>query len=589
MNRPRLFLSAVSSELRTVRQRVAATVRTLGFDPVSQDDFPTGHGELRQWLREQIDTCAGLIQIVGEGYGAEPQEVDADYGRVSYTQFELLYARRQHKKTWLIIAGEQVQRDSPLEQLDLSAGDADHPDPAGQQAQRRKLQQDYIARLQSENHLYYLASNGSELENIVLKLRDELGELRRSAERQQRRLVATVVAILCVLILLAGGGWWAYQHLHTSVQQVAVVNTEKIRAHLRETVEETHRRELAEAQKATDWKQRQRLRDAVEAAHATRLAKIDELAASFAEIGGRGLATSVFQEMTRILTEQGVDEAIAYVASQRFAILQTVRARVAATRERNRADLQPLLRAAALHENKGQPTQARALYADILSAEPDWPDALHDYLRFLVNQGDVASVRTTQEDARRDYDEASRLALHLTALDPGNTQWQRDLSVSYEKLGDVAVAQGKLDEAARTYGDGLAIHKKLAAGDPGNTEWQRDLSVFYERLGDVAVAQGKLDEAAQAYGDGLAIAKKLAAGDPGNTEWQRGLLYSLFQISKLQAKQKHWPDAISNAEASFKIAERLSQLDRSNVAWQKDVKVSRAWLEQLRQQAAPTR
>ena len=149
MNRPRLFLSAVSSELRTVRQRIAATVRTLGFDPVSQDDFPTGHGELRQWLREQIDTCAGLIQIVGEGYGAEPPEVDADCGRVSYTQFELLYARRQRKKTWLIIAGEQVQRDTPLEQLDLSV-DADHPDPADRQAQRRKLQQGYIARLQAE-------------------------------------------------------------------------------------------------------------------------------------------------------------------------------------------------------------------------------------------------------------------------------------------------------------------------------------------------------------------------------------------------------------------------------------------------------
>ena len=184
MNRPRLFLSAVSSELRTVRQRVAATVRTLGFDPVSQDDFPTGHGELRQWLREQIDTCAGLIQIVGEGYGAEPPEVDAHCGRVSYTQFELLYARRQRKKTWLIIAGEQVQRDTPLEQLDLS-GDADQPDPADHQAQRRKLQHNYIARLKVENHLYYLANNDTMLENIVLKLRDELGELRRSAERQQ--------------------------------------------------------------------------------------------------------------------------------------------------------------------------------------------------------------------------------------------------------------------------------------------------------------------------------------------------------------------------------------------------------------------
>ena len=137
--------------------------------------------------------------------------------------------------------------------------------------------------------------------------------------------------------------------------------------------------------------------------------------------------------------------------------------------------------------------------------------------------------------------------------------------MSYSKLGDVAVAQGKLDEAARAYGDALAIGKKLAAGDPGNTEWQRDRSVSYSKLGNVAVAQGKLDAAARAYGDGLAIGKKLAAGDPGNTQWQRDRFYSLFQISRLDAEQKHWSDAIGNAEASLKIAERLSQLDRSSV------------------------
>jgi L-amino acid N-acyltransferase YncA len=46
------------------------------------------------------------------------------------------------------------------------------------------------------------------------------------------------------------------------------------------------------------------------------------LAASFAEIEGRGTASNVIQEMTRILTEQGVDEAIAYVATHRPLILK---------------------------------------------------------------------------------------------------------------------------------------------------------------------------------------------------------------------------------------------------------------------------
>lgn len=82
----------MSEELRTARLAVARTVRTLGFDPVSQDNFPTGYGELRQWLRTQLDSCQGLIQLVGDGYGPEPPDVDQEYSRVSYTQLEFRYA-----------------------------------------------------------------------------------------------------------------------------------------------------------------------------------------------------------------------------------------------------------------------------------------------------------------------------------------------------------------------------------------------------------------------------------------------------------------------------------------------------------------
>ena len=205
-----------------------------------------------------------------------------------------------------------------------------------------------------------------------------------------------------------------------------------------------------------------------------------------------------------------------------------------------------------------------------------------------IKLGDVAVAQGRLAEAERTYGDSLAIRNQLVAGEPGNTEWQRELSVSYSRVGDVAVAQGRLDDAARAYGDDMTIAKKLAAGDPGNTQWQRDLSVSFEKLGDVAVAQGRLDEAARTYGDGLTIRKKLAAGDPGNTAWQRDLATSLFKISELQAKQKQWPVAIANAEAAFKIDERLSQLDRSNVTWQEDVKASRAWLEQLRRQAAST-
>jgi hypothetical protein len=59
----------------------------------------------------------------------------------------------------------------------------------------------------------------------------------------------------------------------------------------------------------------------------------------------------------------------------------------------------------------------------------------------------------------------------------------------------VAVAQGQLEEAARDYTEGLAVAKTLAASDPSNTQWQRDLFVSYWRLADLAERQNRTNEA----------------------------------------------------------------------------------------------
>ena len=64
-------------------------------------------------------------------------------------------------------------------------------------------------------------------------------------------------------------------------------------------------------------------------------------------------------------------------------------------------------------------------------------------------------------------------------------RWQRDLSVSFDRVGNVLVAQGNLPEALKSYRDSLAIRDRLAKSDPGNAGWQRDLSVSYNRIGEV--------------------------------------------------------------------------------------------------------
>ena len=193
-------------------------------------------------------------------------------------------------------------------------------------------------------------------------------------------------------------------------------------------VEDAYRDDLAQAEQASDWQERERRREAAEAQRAAQLARIDDLAASFAAIERQGESTSVFKELTRILQEQGVTPALAYMETKRPTILKRVRARQAAARERDRAELEPLLASARLYATQGQADAARGLYGEVLELEPDWPSALHESLGFLIEQGDLAVIHGSLPDAKRDYAEAQARAERLLEVEPKNPQWQRDSS-----------------------------------------------------------------------------------------------------------------------------------------------------------------
>ena len=473
MNQPSVFISCVSPEFRQTRSRVAAILTRLGYTPVIQEIFGTEPGDLRQVLRDKIDVCEGLIQIVGHGYGAEPPTVDTGYGRVSYTQFEFLYARPQKKKTWLLFAGEACTRDTPLERLDLP-NDPTHPDPAGYQAERRALQLTYRDKRRKDGHLYYDATSDTDLELKVERLRDELAELRRAFETWQKEVLERLT-----------------------------ITTEKIRAHLRESAERTHQVTLAEAAKARGWEERERLRKAAEQAHASRLSRIDELAASFAEIEGTGRSTQIFDDMTRILAEEGVDQALAYVATQRPGILEKVKARAIATREKNRADLLPLLKSAQLEADRNQPAEATRLFAEILAVEPDWSDALDAQFWFLITQGDHAFNHATLAAAGGYFQAAETVVQRLLKAEPDASRSQRDLSVSLNKLGDFLARRGRPGDAEKALGHyerSLEVREGLLRDNPQSGQAARDVSVSLDRLGDFLARRGRPGDAEKALG-----------------------------------------------------------------------------------------
>jgi hypothetical protein len=180
--RPTIFISAVSKELRSARQLVANTLTFLGYEPVWQDIFGTESGDLRQMLRQQIDQCKGVVQLIGQCYGAEAPVPDEEFGRVSYTQYEALYARKRGKKIWYLYMDESF----PI--------DAHEPEPE----ELRHLQTAYRNILKVDTHLFHPLATREALEAGVLKLRDDLTQLRRGA----KRWAWGVAALLCVIAVL---------------------------------------------------------------------------------------------------------------------------------------------------------------------------------------------------------------------------------------------------------------------------------------------------------------------------------------------------------------------------------------------------
>jgi hypothetical protein len=115
----------------------------------------------------------------------------------------------------------------------------------------------------------------------------------------------------------------------------------------------------------------------------------------------------------------------------------------------------------------------------------------------------------------------------------------------------------------------MEIAKKLAALEPENTTFLRDLSVSYERLGDL---DSSLDavRARGLYQQSLEIRKKLAAREPENRTFLRDLYVSHWQLGS--ASLPEWPEAgLRELTEGFGIAERCAMLDGGNPQLRQDL------------------
>ena len=159
----------------------------------------------------------------------------------------------------------------------------------------------------------------------------------------------------------------------------------------------------------------------------------------------------------------------------------------------------------------------------------------------------------------------------LVARDPTNTEWQRDLSVSHNRIGDVLLGRGDLEGALQEYRELLAIGERLAAKDPENSSWQRDMAAGHQKIGDVLALQSDLGGTRKEYRETLTICQRLAAKEPGNAEWQRNLSVSHRKLGDVLRVKGDVLGALREYRRALPIAEQLADQDPTDVVWQRDL------------------
>jgi tetratricopeptide (TPR) repeat protein len=192
-------------------------------------------------------------------------------------------------------------------------------------------------------------------------------------------------------------------------------------------------------------------------------------------------------------------------------------------------------------------------------------------------QNGLGDTRMQQSDlpgALEKYRDGLAIAENFVHSNPDSSDWQRNLSTSFQRIGVIQLAQNDLQGAGKSFEDGLAIMEKLTKSDPGNSGFQRDLSTYFNGIGRVKFSQNDLPGALKSYQDGLEIADKLAKSGPGNLRWQRDLTTHLNNIGQVRWALNDMSGALRSYLDSSDLLERLVKSDPGNVGWQHDLWVA---------------
>jgi tetratricopeptide (TPR) repeat protein len=143
-------------------------------------------------------------------------------------------------------------------------------------------------------------------------------------------------------------------------------------------------------------------------------------------------------------------------------------------------------------------------------------------------------------------------------------------------MGDFYSALGEGESARPSYQKALEIRERLSLSEPARADYQRDLSVAYNRMGNLYLSLGQLEPAIEVFEKDLEIAERLASIEPDRADYHVDLASSLARVGRVRGSAGR-----PQLERSLMILDTLQSNGRLSPADQPKIEVVRKMLTDL--------
>ncbi len=211
--------------------------------------------------------------------------------------------------------------------------------------------------------------------------------------------------------------------------------------------------------------------------------------------------------------------------------------------------------------------EAMASTSEALRRAPDDPQRLFDHAQNVFWFGFIDLQRGNLDKAATAFSEYRKLADRMIELAPRQSEYRLERIYADGALGAVQMDQRKFRDAAANFQGLLEQTERLVSTEPGNRDYQSQLTNVLGWLADAQERNGQLDEALAYRDRQLTILAQRWSSNRGDSNIKRQELAARRSLARLFAERGQMREAFEQASLNSAVLAFLMKTEPNNTEW----------------------